>query len=120
MANKRKSTNRKPVLTASPDIDGTSLLGLDLRIIIYLYNMRTRAIGFNQVQTTYMRHVDEDLMSRLAISAEGHSKANYMRYMQEVERWARSVYQRELRVGEQLPVLYAGEVEEELEEDGEL
>ena len=33
MANKPKSTDRKPVLTASYEIDGTSRLGLDLLII---------------------------------------------------------------------------------------
>ena len=33
VANKRKSTDRKPVLTASSEIDGTSLLGLDPLII---------------------------------------------------------------------------------------
>ena len=33
MANKPKSTDRKPVLTASSEIDGTSRLGLDLLII---------------------------------------------------------------------------------------
>jgi hypothetical protein len=32
-SNKRTSTDRKPVLTASSEIDGTSLLGLDPLII---------------------------------------------------------------------------------------
>ena len=33
VANKPKSTDREPVLTASSEIDGTSRLGLDLLII---------------------------------------------------------------------------------------
>lgn len=48
VANKPKSTDRKPVLTASSEIDGTSRLGLDPFSISWQANQVQRVPGQNQ------------------------------------------------------------------------
>lgn len=49
-----------PILDVPFRFDDNPRLLRDMEMCIRLWNMRTRLVGWNQVQTTYMRHADDD------------------------------------------------------------
>lgn len=58
----------------------------DLATCMMLFNLRTRVVGFNQLRTMFMRHVDMNFREQLE---RGQGKGGLARYMELAEaRWA--------------------------------
>jgi hypothetical protein len=63
-----------PLLTEKVRFDDRHILERDMEMCVRLWNMRTRLVGWNQVNTTYMRHADDDFARCLATNntVDGH------------------------------------------------
>lgn len=54
-----------PILQNPVRMDDREIIRRDMEICIRMYNMRTRLVGYNQSQTAYLRHTDEDFRETL-------------------------------------------------------
>ena len=54
-----------PFINRPISIDHGKEAGEDFVAAIHLFNLRTRVIGFNQIRTTFMSHVDSNFREQL-------------------------------------------------------
>jgi len=71
-----------PLLTEAIRFDDRQILRRDMELCIRLWNMRTRLVGWNQVNTTYMRHADADFARVMTINntVQGHVELRKRRF----------------------------------------